>query len=500
MTSSGHSDSADVGLRPAREGLERALAGFALAAALVVFWAFTTASNAAEAPSYIVLLFGATVAVRTAVVSRDPLNPLSVIVGLATLRFGLPALQLLNPRFISPVDTAAGEFNLSRDELLAGLELAAFGVLGTVAGWYMCPQSLIASCERGHLALRRWFKPGISVITSSWVAFAAGIAATLAYLTISFGDPFAAALSGVARGGSAPGSSAYGFGAVGLLLTSALVLVVARARDRDRSAVAILGPALAATAVMTVFGGRVIALTPMALGAIALFYLRRWGSPAIERPRRRTIKIGVVAAVVALLVGYIAFVPQYRGGGGVTAISSVFSQGTLRQYGEFSLWTEFGSLHQYALAVRLGEGTLDGGTYPEMLGLAGHFLGFEGDRPGNVLVERLGPGDYQSTWGFQTGLVVDVFLNSGLFAAVLAAVAFGILIRGEYEGFRRAGPSEASVFVHCLILWTAIWVFFESVVVLPSQLQVALPIVVVILVVSKLLRRRRFARSASRPV
>ena len=116
-----------------------------------------------------------------------------------------------------------------------------------------------------------------------------------------------------------------------------------------------------------------------------------------------------MAFALALVVfAYAAFVPQYRGGGGVAALPSVLTGSGLSDYAQFTVQTELGALHPYALADRLGAGSMNGATYRGVFGAPGHLVGLDGERPGNVLVQRLGPGNYRSDWGFQTGLVIDI--------------------------------------------------------------------------------------------
>ena len=55
-----------------------------------------------------------------------------------------------------------------------------------------------------------------------------------------------------------------------------------------------------------------------------------------------------------------------------------------------------------------------------------------------------------------------------------------------------------SDFLHCFALWTLIWVYFESVVVLPSQFQVGLPVAFLIVVIATILPRRAGRRALAR--
>jgi hypothetical protein len=457
---------------------------------LVLYLSVLTSDFGTRAVSYGAFLLLGAIAIRRAKYLNDFLNPLTLLIFLCLLRIALPALFLPN---VSSSGTVISDFVISDDELLQGQHLATIGLLAVALGWYGSPVAWRSVAFRGF----RWFgstlRPDPRIAQSCVLAFSAGVVITWLYLAINFGDPVAAFLSGVARGDAAPGTSRYGFIAVGLLVTSSVVLALTIASRPRASWVSILLPSLLAVAVLTVFGGRVVALTPVALAVIGGRYLRRshtTGASGKPRMSRRVRTIGAVTLLGLVLFGYAAFVPQYRGGAGISALPAVLTESGLQDYAEFTLQDELGALHSYALAHRLGAGTMEGRTYPGVLGAVGELAGVEGERPGTAIAQRFGPGAYRSEWGFQTGLVIDFYVNSGLFLAVVAAVIFGAVLRAEYEGFRRAGPSLGSVFLHCFAIWTMIWVYFESIVVLPSQFQISLPVLLLIIVVSRVLPSR----------
>jgi hypothetical protein len=467
---------------------------------LVLYLSVLTSDFATRAVSYGVFLLLGAIAIRRAKYLNDYLNPLTLLIFLCLLRIALPALFF--PNMSSAVGTVIHDFVISDDELLQGQHLATIGLLAVALGWYSSPVAWGSVAWRGF----RWFgstlRPDPRIAQACVLAFSAGVIITWLYLAINFGDPIAAFLSGVARGDAAPGTSRYGFLAVGLLVTSSVVLALTIASRPRASWVSILLPSLLAMAVLTVFGGRVVALTPVALAVIGGRYLRRsHTSGASGRPStsRQVRAIGAVALLGLVVFGYAAFVPQYRGGGGISALPAVLTESGLQDYAEFTLQDELDALNSYALAHRLGAGTMEGSTYPGVLGAAGELAGLEAERPGTAIAQRFGPGAYRSEWGFQTGLVIDVYVNSGLLLTVAAAVLFGAVLRAEYEGFRRAGSSLGSVFLHCFAIWTIIWVYFESIVVLPSQFQIGLPVLLLIIVVSRVLPRGHEAAALPRP-
>jgi hypothetical protein len=446
---------------------------------LILYWDRLATGASARTLSFVVFALAVIVAVAAARSLRDGLNSITVLLALCLVRIAAPAVILVFSDI--PQDTFLTPFGVTRADLVDGQQLAAIGMLSVIVGWYACPAVLARGATRLHRFAGRTLTADRRIAPSAAFAFGAGVVAALIYLTISFGNPFAAALSGVARGSSVPGASRYGFAAVGLLITSALVLTLHLATRPTVPRVLIFAPALVAGSILTIFGGRIGALTPLGLSGIGIFYLRR--ARLAETPQRGTRLTRILAIVVlvgGLVFAYFSFVAAYRGGSGAGAVRTALSGEALRDYAKSSMWTEIGTLHSYALAERLGGGTMAGSTYPEVLGFVGQALGLHGERPGQVIVKDFGP-PFDSSWGFHTGLVVDVYVNSGLVWCLLAGILFGALLRAEYVGFRRASAGFGSTFLHCLCLWTLIWVYFESVIVLPTQFQLALPTVALII-------------------
>jgi hypothetical protein len=462
-----------------------------LAFVLVLYVFLLTSDSAVPVQSYGVFLLLGIVAIRTARRFRDLLNPLTLLIVACLVRLALPALVL--PRVEAAPGSVIYDFAITAGELSGGQHVATIGLLAVTLGWYASPLAWTVVALRAFRWMGSLMRPDPRTTASCVLLFVAGVVVTWVYLAINFGDPVSAFLSGVARGDAAPGTSRYGFVAVGLLITSSVVLALIVATRPRSSWVSILLPPLLAVAVLTVFGGRVIALTPVALAVVGGRYLRpvdTRGRLVTRRASHRLRTVGVAAVLALFVLSYVAFVPQYRGGAGISALPATLTGSGLEDYVEFALHAELGALHSYALADRLGPGTMEGSTYPGMLGIAGELAGVEWERSGTALAQRFGPGSYRAEWGFQTGLVPDVYLNSGLLFAVVAAVIFGALLRAEYDGFRRSGAALGSVFLHCFAVWTMIWVYFESIAVLPSQFQIGLPVLLLIMVISRLLPSR----------
>lgn len=478
--------------RPTRWSQRRGADGpvaCALAITLLLYWdAIARGSNELRSAFAAgVLIFAIFVAVRAARSSGDAFNPLTVLLVMCIVRLGLPAVLL---RFTEPPVGTVPNFGLSKAELEGGEQLAMIGVLSVLVGWYVCPAALTSGATRLYHWVDRMLREDPRLRPSATCAFGLGIVAIGISLTLSFGNPVIAAISGSARSGAAPGTSRFTFVAIALLTTSSVVIALHLARRRTSSPWAVYLPALLATALLTILGGRITALTPLFLAVVGVRYIRQDRTPATPRPSGASRRAKVAVASVALgivLLGYVAFVPQYRGGEGASALGKTFDVETLSSYGQNTIWIELGQLYPYALAPRVGGGAMHGSTYPEVLGLAGSLAGIHGERPGIVLAQLSGRSSAADQWGFQTGLPIDIFLNSGLTIALLGGILFGAVLRAEYVGFRRAGPNFGSTFIHCLALSTMIWVYFESLIVLTSQFLVSIPILVLIFLGIRLL-------------
>jgi hypothetical protein len=459
----------------------------ALAALLLLEWnGLATTGDIGFLP-YVNVAIAVVGAVAAARASKDGFNSLTVMLGLCLLTIGLPFLALA---IVLPDSEFLRSFGLSVDDLRDGAHLATAAMLGVVLGWHACPMWLTGLFGRAHAWAATWLRDDPRLLPSGIVGFAAGCTAFVIFLMLNFGDPVSAVSSGVARGQVAPGTSRYGLAASAFLTTSSVLLGLQLGRRWGRRAI-VFAPALGAGALLTVFGGRLVALTPLILTIIGVRYLSPSPAPESRAPRQRPLfaTAGIGMLVVVGVISFMAFVPQYRGTGPTTVTGSL-GVSAVTQYFESRVWVELSDLHPYALALRLGEGALDGSTYYEMFGPVGELVGLDGERPGGVIVRQFIPGQSGATWGIQTGLIVDVFVNTGMTGALLVTLLFGAILRADYVGFNATRRAFGSIFLHCLILWTMVLVYFESVVSFLSLIQVALPIALLISILARLLPLR----------
>ena len=434
-----------------------------------------------------------TVAFVTSLRTRDWLNPVAVLVVSAVLRIGIPVVLVIfssPPREFEWVVPALGYWS-------EGLGLSIVGLLSILLGWQLTSASAI---KRGHargrrLARRRLIDKRIVVTASA--ALAIGALLVIFFLRVNFGAASEAVTSGVVRSADlrVEGTSRYNLlGSQALIYGSTLLTAYLLIARRKRLWIG-LAPTIGAALLMTTFGGRVVAATPLVYGLIVAWY-RKARSRLIQPSA--LLKIGVVALVTGY---YTAFVVGYRGGGIEAGVDAVRAE-NLWEYLQFSAWYEFGFLHPSAIAVFLGPGSLDGGTYAGLGGFVTEvFLGMDVTRSGTYMVDSLT--GYPNTWGIHSGLTVDLFLNTGLLAVVVGCLLFGRFLRAVYETLRTGRESPAVVAVYAIVLWNAIWIFYESMIAV-FPLMLGLTTFWLLILASKLLptggpRQARLRQPAATP-
>jgi len=162
-----------------------------------------------------------------------------------------------------------------------------------------------------------------------------------------------------------------------------------------------------------------------------------------------------------MILIFAAFIPAYRGGGGVGAGAGAVGGSGLKSYVEHSVWQEFGTLYPLALASQFPAGALSNAGYPAVLGIAGESIGINQVKTGQFLASAVVPGG--ATFGFHTGLFVDVYLNSSLLLAFVSCVVLGIALRIAYRLVRIEGRTPVMVLLYAVTFWELLWIFYESI-------------------------------------
>ncbi|MFL5538542.1 MAG: hypothetical protein ACJ8J0_06090 [Longimicrobiaceae bacterium] len=412
---------------------------------------------------------------------RDWFNPLLLLVVTWMLRIGAPALYV---RFVGPPPVFATLFHLSPRQWDQGFALALVGLVSIALGWMLLPRATARLGRSFAAALERTFVVDARTLVVGLLFLALGVGFIVIFLRLNYSSSTDAISNGmIRRGARVGGTSRYSFIASGLITFGSLAacswLLLVR---RTGWALALL-PAVAATLVMSIFGGRVVALTPLAYACFALWY----------RSDRRHIRAGRVL-LVALLGGvafalYSIFIAFYRTGVGLKAAGMVMSTAGIDRYLAGPLWYEAGMLHPYTVAISFPPGVLHGASLPLTLGLGATLLKLDGVRPGQFMVEAILGRTQLRTWGWHSGLVIDAYMNYGLFAAILGGVLFGLLLRTVYSGFR-ARPGPVSTCFYVMLLWHFIWMYYEHTAATMNILIINFPFTVTILAAATLLPAR----------
>ncbi|SOD02910.1 hypothetical protein SAMN05216486_10631, partial [bacterium JGI 053] len=287
----------------------------------------------------------------------------------------------------------------------------------------------------------------------------------------------------IRKGARVGGTSRYSFLAGGLVTYGSLVASSYLLRVRRSPWPVALLPAFAATAVMSMFGGRVNALAPLAYAAFTLWY-------RADRRHLRTSRLLLTALACSVGFGlYSIFIAYYRSGLGLKAAGVVLSVKGIGTYLSKTLWYEAGILHPYTVATAFPPGVLEGQSLPLTLGFVGSVLGIDGVRPGEFMVEAILGRTRLRAWGWHSGIIIDLYMNYGLFATVLGGILFGMLLRTVYSGFRHSsGPVSTCFYV--MLLWHFIWMYYEHTAAAMNVVFINFPFVILILAAAPLLPAR----------
>ena len=385
--------------------------------------------------------------------SRDYLNPLLVLVASAFVRLGLPAVLSL---WYEP-PTNLVWFNLPSVYWQQGRALALMAVLAVTVGWLLVPRGAFASSERAFQRIGAIVRIDQRSAILASICVVVGVLFALIYLRLNFSSAFDAVAEGSIRKNPSyvSGTSRYSFLAYWLLNSGAAILSCYLISVRNKPWWIGLAPGFVVLLVLSPFGQRVGAMTALIYGLLLLWY--RGNVAAV-----RLYKVGLVLLIVLpLLMIYIGFILYYRGAGIASGLE-LFSTNGLRDYIEYTVWVELGTLHPFVMATVFPPGVLHGQTYP-LIGLyVSDLFGIDGVRPGAFMVEQLiSPA---GGWGYHTGLVIDVYMNTGLLASVVAGIVFGAVLRLIYVAFMAQRRSAGAALCYVVFSWNLFWIFYESII------------------------------------
>jgi oligosaccharide repeat unit polymerase len=390
---------------------------------------------------------------------RDWINPLIIITGSALFRIGLPGLIY----YLQP--SIPDEFWivwLPIQYWHLGWNLALIGLTSIVLGWTLTPQMLIKRTKTWTNSMVRIlpnYNENIAIVALLYLII--GISCLVIFFRSNYGSSLDVLYSGSLRSQEmrVDGTSRYNFLATWLMTSGAVILSAYLAKSIKNRRWFCLIPGLFIFFILTPFGGRIGAMTPLIYGLIILWY----------QSNKRQIRIFRDSFLItcAFLIAniYSAFVFNYRKGGGLDNAIQALSWDSLSKYFITSFWTESGTLHPFAYATFLGSGVLRGATYPEVFGFFPSIMfGIETVRPGAFIVQQLiSP---SATWGLHTGIIIDLFLNSGLSMVIIGSLLFGSILRCAYEGFLSQCNSIFATIIYVIFFWQSIWIFYESIIVI----------------------------------
>jgi oligosaccharide repeat unit polymerase len=397
--------------------------------------------------AYATLLFVLVTVVRT---WGDWLNPLLLICLGGFIRFGIPGLLLMLG--VEPDLPLFQLIGLTNDNWLWGHLLALMGLTGVVFGWFFPIKPFSTQIHR--FLERRKSNSWLGVPYACLIGMGIGFAALLMFVAGN-ASIVEVILSGQFRGLEITVGTGKYFHLSFLLIAGSVVFSAYLARAQ-RPWMIVLIPVVIAMLMFWVLGGRARSLSPVAAGLLLLWYRRE--------SHRISWRAGVTGILLTpLLVTFMYVSNQYRGGGGLQAISETLSLTAVWEYLQWAVWVDIGQLHSLAGAVAIGPSVLAGRTF--IVWPLAKFLPIpEGRSAGKFMADALT--DFSDvTWGFHATLIGDAYLNFGLFGVFLCTALFGVIGKVVYTEFRR-GTIDPVYYVLGLVYATRI--FFESIEKLPE--------------------------------
>lgn len=411
-----------------------------------------------------VLAIVATVSAATAMIrvwrqSRDALNPVSVIVVIAAVRFGLPALLAVFGSQMEDVPIFQ-LLRLERQDWLFGYSMAATGVAALLLGWQVSALTRTSggpcsACWRQQLPTSLW---------AASLAAAVGFLALVAFVVTNGVSFITAARTGSFRGTEIQEGTGIFFRLSFLLIAGSVAAVhanLARRDPSDRVPWSAFAPALCAALAFFVLGGRARAFI-----AIAAAFLLWWYRPSGDQQARRLLRPGrsprtkkllLVCAPLAMII--FSYVGQnYRG----TDSGSSRGPGVVEDFGRYlagPFAVDAGALHSLAVASKQPPGVLEGKTFPAALTFPVSRWALQGRSTGVFLVEGV-IGKPQRKWGFSPTIFGEAYVNYGLLGLVLIPGAIGFLFQRLYS---RVQSGRTSVLFYALLSVYGLRIIFESI-------------------------------------
>lgn len=439
------------------------LLGATVALGVIVLWERSTVWIPVLALLATVSAVGA--AIRVWRESRDALNPVSLIVVIAAVRFGLPAVLAL---FGSGLDDVPifQLLRLQRQDWLFGYTIGVTGIAALLLGWQVAALTRsagdpCATCSRQD--------PGTPLWAPTFAA-TVGLLALVAFVITNGVSFVTAARTGSFRGVEVQQGTGIFFRLSFLLIVGSVTIVhalLARRDPSDRAPWSVFAPVLCAAFAFFVLGGRARAFI-----AIAAAFLLWWYRPSSDQRVRsatslRSRKMLLVCAPLSMMLfSYLG--STYRGADTPGRGNPVGVE-DFGQYLSGTFAIDAGALHSLAVASKLPPGILEGRSFLGALTFpVSQFGAVQGRSTGVYLVEGV-IGRTQRKWGFSPTIFGEAYVNFGLLGLILVPGTIGFLFQRLYS---RVRSGRTSVLFYALLAVYLLRIVFESIEKWPETLTI----------------------------
>lgn len=377
--------------------------------------------------------------------SKDPFNPLTVLLSLAVLRFGFPYLLLyLGASRPYAARNLISLLGLTETHLILGHILWITAINALVLGWFFVPR---AASGIGNGVT---FSTGIWVVGSAAVLFFLGTASIGIYIHLN-ADLFQVIKNGSFRSQQIiEGTGKFWYFGLSTISAAAVLCSTVLSRYQGRFYFGIL-PGIVAMSIFWVLGGRSRALTPAFICVMLCWY---WWSSRSDRTIRPFRILALLGCLIFVLAWFLHLSNIYQRGFGPGSLPRSFA--TYPEYLWRAVYADIGNFQGIAGSVAVGGGQLGGKTFGVFLFPLSELLPV-GKSTGVYIVETLVGRD---SFGVGPSLIGDAYVNFGLLGTLVVLGVFGLCLRLLYRAFVRR---KIRPVVYAAVTVYAIRIMFEAV-------------------------------------
>lgn len=419
---------------------------------------------------------------------QDFVVPIAVIIIFFLIRTLLPAFLL--EAGITPKYTM-----IAHDQWFVapvwenGIRLFFVGAAASIFGWQCLSGGIRSENFEGGRSINL-----VRLERSAFVFFLIALLFYLYFFAINFGSPsaiFAVMMGGQLRAGEiiTQGTTRFSYLSQHFMFWSSILLGILL-RYKGKKWYVYLLPAFLVFILRVPFGGRVQAATPLLLTLIGAYYVGQGLS-------FRSIKVGHVFRmfgrffVILALGSFVSFLMLvYRNQGLGKVSENINTEEFQSFFVNTGLWYELGFISPFSYAVQFGAGCYDVPVGRMLFsGYTAFFLGLtDVKKPGGFFTEKIIGRDFG--WGIHTGIIVDLYVYSGLIMLIAGCLAFGLLLKLAYARLIRKNTNVIKVLFYIYLFNHFFWAQFESVVGFTSAIYESLIFLMVILFFSLLFVKR----------